>query len=248
MSKKVLKTVIKEAFEAPPPVKKEEFLQKFQYENYLSEIKQPSITLTAFVLVQVIYIRKWIWLLDVCVFVAALFGAVCIEQDMLWCISAMTPSLALALTTENGRSENYGMAEFEMASRFSLRSVILARLGILGFTDFILLCLMLPLGSFHSGRSLVQTGICMLCPYMLTAFLGLWATRVVHSRESVYLCMAIALFVSWGCIFLQLVSPIYYDKQYFSWWFGGGLLFFAGAIMELRKGKAFKGGLYGIDS
>lgn len=242
MRKNDLKAVIKEAFEAPPPVKKEEFLQKFQHENHLSELEQPSITLTAFVLVQVIYIRKWIWLLDVYVFAVALFGAVCIDQDMLWCISAMTPLLALALVTENGRSENYGMAEFEMASRFSLRSVILARLGILGFTDFVLLCLMLPLGGFHSGRSLVQTGIYMLCPYMLTAFLSLLATRVIHSRESVYLCMGIALFVSWGCIFLRLASPLYYEGQYFSWWFGGVLLFFAGVMLELR------GGLYGIDS
>lgn len=42
------------------------------------------------------------------------------------------------------RSESYGMAELELSARFPLKSVVLARLGILGVFNSVLICLLIP--------------------------------------------------------------------------------------------------------
>ena len=59
------------------------------------------------------------------------------EKDVLWIISALIPFIAMSILTENARSGIYLMAELEMAARFSLKSVILARMEILGKTSVI---------------------------------------------------------------------------------------------------------------
>lgn len=218
-----LKTAVRKAFEPPAPTHGQAFWR---------EHRQPPITMAAFVYTQAFYIRKWVWMLDLCVFVAALSGAAYIGKDMLWCICAMTPLLALALLTENGRSESCGMAEFEMATRFSLRSVILARMGILGLTDGVLLCLLAGLGRFYGGVPLAQAGVYMICPYLLTAFLGMWAARVIHGRESAYLCVGIAVAVSLLCVFTHFSWPVLYERRYFSWWTVCFLLLCVGIVRE----------------
>lgn len=58
MNKK-LKDALKDSFEAPMPVKKEEFLHGIQ---------MPPISSLEFVYSQAAYIHKWIWVLSVMIF------------------------------------------------------------------------------------------------------------------------------------------------------------------------------------
>ena len=131
------KDELKLAFEAPMPLKKRQFLRT---------IEPSGMNMFEFLISQLGYIRKWIWGVSLLIFSVSLIGSVFLSVEMLWIISAMTPLLALIIVAESGRSEYYTMAELELATRFSLRSVILARLTILGLENAVLLCFLIPFG------------------------------------------------------------------------------------------------------
>ena len=221
-----MKERLKEYFAAPEPERKGHFLNSLPAE---------PMDLTDFLLFQAGYMPKWIWCLSVLMFALSLLGAGYFEKDMLWCISACMPILALALVAESGRSERWGMAELEMSTRFSRKSILLARLGILGLADLLLFFLLLPLAYMNGDRSLLETGIYMLCPYLLTVFLGLWASRRVHGRECAWVCGAVALGVSLGNTLMYQSIQGFYAPTGFRWWAAAFVLLSAGVAGQCYK-------------
>lgn len=220
---KELKKALKKNFEAPAPQRKNKFL---------CDIQTPPINNFEFICLQARYIRKRTWGFSMLVFTVALIGAEYLEKDMLWCISAFMPLLALSVITESGRSTTYGMAEFELSTRFSLKSVVLARLGILGAANFILVCLLIPFACMDSKTTILQTGIYILFPYLLTTFLGLWVARMVHGKEAIYLCTGIAVCISAGNIMLYQSISILYKEQCLIWWIVALILLSIGTARE----------------
>ena len=158
---KQMKRSIQKAFEAPKPNQQEKA-------KFLRTLPKPQISMWQLILTQAAYIRKWTLYLSVLLIFLALTGAYYIEKNTLWVISAFVPFFGVLAITENVRSEVYGMSEFEMSTRFSLRSVILARMGVLGgFDIFILFCL-IPLCCIGNDFSILQTGVYLFVPYLLT--------------------------------------------------------------------------------
>ena len=207
--KQNLKKELNRFFEAPPPLRKQEFLQA---------VKQPQMGLPEFLLSQLGYIRKWVWGISALVFAVSIIGAMVFSVDMLWGISALTPLLALAILSESRRSETYKMAELEMATRFSLRSIILARLGILGIENLLLLCILLPVSMRNNMLTPIRAGIYILTPFMLTTFLGLLIVRTVREQEAIHLCTGAAACVSFSVFFLRAAVPQLYQKNQLIWW------------------------------
>lgn len=192
--RQALKKELKRAFEAPQPVRKKAFLRT---------LEQPKTSVFAFVLSQLGYIRRWVWLVSALVFILSMMGAAGLPADTVWIASALMPLLALTVVSESGRSENYEMAELEMATCFSLRSVVLTRLGLLGVENlFILVLLSVGIwrqekGALH-GAGVLTWGACMLLPYLLTTFAGLAVVRRLRGREAVYICAGIAVCISFS--------------------------------------------------
>ena len=209
--------ILKAAFEAPPPVEKEKFLREI-------ERLQPKISHFDFVVSQISYIRKRIWILSAAVFMCAVYGAFW-ARDTFWILCALIPFLAVSAVTENRRSMDYGMAEMEMVSRFSLKSVIFARMEILGIVHGFLLMILIPLASLHSVFSWFETGMYVFTPYLLAAALGLEITRRMHGREADYAGLGAALGVSvfYG-IFSVTAMEDYGEDALFRWSAGVALL------------------------
>ncbi len=210
--KKVLKEELQCAFAAPKPQRREAFLQLLSErslgtEQSLETDRLLKTGLPSFVLSQVMYISKGIWWLS-----AAVFAAACLlaaspgmagdrnQNQVIWGISALAPLLAMTVIAESGRSQSCQMAELEMATRFSLRSVALARLGILGLENLGMLILFVFMGrggdGAGQGGSMVQAGLGILLPYLLTSFLGLRIVRSFRGREAVYYCFGMAACIS----------------------------------------------------
>lgn len=220
------KKELKKVLEAPAPVRKEEFLEKYG---------QQEIRISEFLLVQAGYIRKWVWAVSASVFLVALVGAVALAKDMVWAIAALTPALALAAVAEGGRSASYGMEELEMATRFSLKSVLLARLGILGMENLLILCLLVPLGLRNNQMEPIRAGVCMVTPFLLTACIGLFLVRRIRGQEGTYFCMAGAVCVSLATRFLRdEFLGILWQKS-LAWWGIGSCLLFAGIVWQCKK-------------
>ena len=224
--KQSLKKQLRHVFEAPPPLHKKEFLCKLEL---------PQMSTAEFIFSQIGYIRKWVWGVSALVFAISLALSVMLSVDMLWAISAFTPLLALTFLSESGRSENYDMAELEMATRFSLRSVLFARSGILGMENLVLLCLLIPVGLRNNAFSPIQAGVYIIAPFLLTTFMGLWIVRRFRGREAIYCCTGMAACISISIFFIHLTIPQVYQENHLVWWMIGILLLCIGTAKQYYK-------------
>lgn len=211
------------AFKAPEPLRKKEFLKK---------LPTPKIHMYEFIISQIGYIRSWIWCVSVLVFGLSIGGSVLLPAEVLWPISAFSPLLALTVVTECGRSESYEMAELEMATRFSLKSVVIARLGILGVENLIFLFLMIPVGIWKHEFSPVRMGLYILTPYLLTTFTGLYIMRKFKGLEAALICAGIAGIVSFSLYMFQHSYPQVYQNDNLVWWALAALLLCTGAVKQ----------------
>ncbi len=223
---KDLKRALKESFEVPEPVKKKAFLRS---------IPKPSVSGFEFVCTQARYIQKWVWGISFLIFAIAFIGFRWVEKNLLWCISSFMPLLALAVLTECGRAEFYKMAEFELSTRFSMKSVVMARLGIIGISTLILLCVVTPFIAINSKITIFKTGVYIICPYLLTAFLGFCAVRNIHEKESFYVCIGIAVAVSGANVILSQTFTMLYEGKNFIWWIGALVVLFIGTTNQCYK-------------
>lgn len=224
--KAYMKRILEEAFSAPEPKRKKDFLKK---------TGQPQISTFSFLLSQISYIRKRVWVVSVLIAVLAITSIHHVGQDCIWVTSAMMPFIALCAVTENARSAMYCMAELEMASRFSLKSVILARLGAIGLLHAVLFCTVVPFVGKNALLSFVQVGVYLLVPYLLTSVLGLAAVRKVRGKETIYICMGISVMVSYLNLLVREIIPGLYEKKQFIWWCIFAICLFIKAWSEYKK-------------
>lgn len=206
-----LKKMIKKAFEVPEPDRKEK-------EKFLRMLPQPQISILKFIFIQASYIRKQTLFLSILLLFPALQGANSIRTGDLWVASAFIPFLGLLAVAESTRSTTYGMGEFEMATRFSLKSIVLARMSVLGLLDAFILCCFIPLCYIDSNLSIIQTGVYLLVPYLLTVNISLWITRHFHGREVIYACVSVAAMVSVANVVLCTGADYVYQFYYLKWW------------------------------
>lgn len=221
-----MKSVLEEAFAAPETKHKKEFLQN---------AAQPQISTFGFMRLQASYIRKRVWLVSVLILVMAVMSAGNVGKDSIAVISAMIPFIALCAVAESARSEVYCMVELEMASRFSLRSVMLARLGTIGLFHFLILCVLIPLVGKSALLPFAQVGVYLSIPYLLTSILGLVAVRKMHGKEAIYLCMGISVVLSFFNLTLKEQIPGVYEGRMFLWWCITGIYLAAKAWSEYKK-------------
>lgn len=203
------KNELKKAFEAPRPVRKKEFLR---------QLDPVQVTVPMFLVSQIGYIRKWVWGISVLIFAGSAVGLLVLPGAVLWFISGSTPLLALTLLSESGRSELHHMAELEMATRFSLRSVLLARLAILGLADLLLLGILFPIGLYSGPQAPFAAALYIVTPFLLTTFLGLSVTRKLRGQEAMYVCAAISLGISLFLFLSHNVVPYIYQEQHLTAW------------------------------
>lgn len=218
--------LLQDAFEAPPPTRKDAFMRA---------LLPPRISNFSFMLLQAGYIRKWVWLLSAALALLSLSAACFLEQDILQMLSALIPFVAMSAGIESGRSGIYAMAELEMASRFSLKSVLLARMGILGISHLFLLCILIPLGSLHSAVDLLQAGAYLLTPYLCTTVSGLWISRKIRGKEAFYAYIGTAAAVSIGNAYIRTSLPEYFQAGYLCRWAVLLILLAAAGIYEFTK-------------
>lgn len=224
--KRELKKALIELYEAPIPQKKQAFLK---------QIREPGISNRQFFLLQAGYIGKWVWLVSVIIFLGALFCGYYAEKNVLWVISAMMPFLAVTLITENIRSELYGMSELEMSSRFSLKSVLFARMGIIGMVHLVILCFAVGFGGSQSGSSLFCVGVYLLVPYLLTDVIGLWIVRKIHGKEAVYASFGVAVLIMLLPILDNCMFNTLYQPGVFGWWVALLIVLCVRAVSEWKK-------------
>ena len=157
--------------ESPDRAQKEAFLSNLMAGQMPGTAK---ITVDKMLLIQAKYIRK----------TAAMVAKG--NPESVFQIAALTPLLAFVTEIETRRSYAYGMAELEMTTRFSLRSIVFARFLILGIFDLAVLTgLTLIIRRFITLSAAVTLSI-LLLPFLLTMTCALLLERTSFGRNHPY--------------------------------------------------------------
>ena len=222
--KSIPRSVWEEAFSAPTPQRKREFLEYLQKEKIQKETvqmlhtKKSSINLASFLLSQIAYIRKRVYLASLLILILAVIAADYAGADSVWAVAAMMPFIALCMVSESARSETYGMAELEMASRFSIKSIMLARFGTLGFVHMILLCILISVVKQNALISFIHAGIYLLVPYLAASVLEFAAVRRFQGKEAMSACVVISVMIGLlNTILKELLLILFGSKQFVIW-------------------------------
>lgn len=215
------KEKLQQAFSVPEPKQKRAFLRR---------LPKQEVGLGTLLLSQAAYIRAWVWAVSFLLFGVVVLAAQMAELDIIWILSAVMPFGALLIILEFAKSSAYGMSELEMSSRFSLRTILLARMIMLGAVQLLGLLLTVPV----AGMTLLKNGVYLLVPYLLTALLGLLAVRKMRGKEGLFACGSISAFV---CVLAPMSKhfvPVLYTKENRILWALAVILLLVGLVKEYR--------------
>ena len=194
---------LREICRAPEPEEKEKFFERLA-EQGLTDRRPAAMSQGEFLRRQFLYIPKWTWVLSGALLLI-ITGIICMNAGSLNPGSlhpgvypfALTPLLAALVLLETGRSFRFKMAELEYTARFSLRSVVLARLFWVGAVDTVGLLMVICVVCHRLSYSLLRVFLYMMVPYLCGAFLGSVyerKKRADHGGGTVLICILTSVF------------------------------------------------------
>ena len=220
--RKIGKQELQRLYEAPPPRGKRKFFRELEL--------QPMST-CHILWQQLSYVSKWSWVLAVFSLMAILYLNYFYGSVLLGAALALMPFLAVNVVTECVRSGIYGMEELEMSTRFSLKSILLMRMGIVGFENLILAIA----AAILIQGSIFQTALYLFAPYLLTTYGCFLAVRKILSKEVLYTCVGIAVAVNAIMGMGEKFFPWIFHERYMEVWLLAVVLLGCLTLWEGRK-------------
>ena len=225
---------------APEPGRKAEFFRKIEKEG-LADRRPFAMSQAEFLLGQFSYIDKRVWLLSAAVLMLIIVIGRSATGNELFALTpsaltpfALTPLLAAGILAETGRSYRFKMAELEYTARFSLRSVMLARLFVVGTVDtagiLIAVWAVLPRLSY----SLLRVFLYMMVPYLSACLLGSLYERK-HRADNGWGSIAICILSSAFFAAAPFVYSRLYEERLTILWAAAFALLVCGLAGSMRK-------------
>ena len=212
--KKDLRNLLCDAFEAPAPKNKKDFLRN---------IRPREVSLFEMTWQQAAYIRIPVWLFTAVLLVLAIGGALLQKEETAGVLTMLMPYTAAIAVMEAKRSVRCGMTELEMATRFSLRSVVFARMTVLGIASFLVMCIASPVLALTFQSGMLLTAMRILIPYLITMIVSLQVERSAIGRHttgyaSIAIATAVACVIYW-CTHFEPALVLRYLRLIESWGF-----------------------------
>ena len=196
---------LREICQAPKPERKKQFFRKLEERGVVCR-QSAVMNHGEFLLGQALYIHKWTWVLSVVILLFITGVCFCNPGNYPF---ALTPLLVSGILAETRRSFRWKMAELEYAARFSLRSVMLARVFLVGAVDttglLIVICAIRPWLSY----SLARVFLYMTVPFLCASFFGSLYERkhrADHGWGSIVICVLSSAFFA--------AAPFIYSRLY----------------------------------
>lgn len=208
-----------EYFEAPKPLRKQAFVRQFGLQR---------MDLAHVIVMQARYISKGVWSFSALIFGLAFLLAQAAEPKYVSVILGCVPFLVMLSVTESMRSYRYGMEELELSARFSLKSILLARMVLLGLGNLTVLAGVLVVLRGYTQFSFVY----VMAPYFVTAAGGLCIARTVRGKESTLLCFALSALVCMVVLYMPWQFEEIFSPQNAWIW---AVACVAGVIMTIRE-------------
>lgn len=220
--KRELRDELKKVYQAPKPERKCAFLHQIA----LQPIHTGHVVWS-----QISYISKLEWILSILLFGVTVTTNCFFETAVFGMTLALMPFLAVAAVSECMRSVVYGMDELEMAARFSLKSIILARMFIIGIENLVLVLIF----SVFTQGGLLMTMLYLAVPYLITTYGSLSIVRKVSGKEGIYICISYSSAVSVAVSFGFLNYTWIYQEQFVYFWMSAVLLLIFANFKEGRR-------------
>jgi len=220
LSRKI-KKALQGAFDAPEPKRKMSFLMTFA---------PPRANRLDFVITQVGYIRKRIWIASFVTITLVLLG-LHVQDDinsLIWIVSSFLPFISVLGIAEIAKSASYNMSELEMSCRYSFLDIALARLGILGAVNGITFATIIIFIARVSDIGILTSIAYLFIPYLLACLLSLFSLNRFRGKERLYICGLASCLVS-------VASFIYYNWAELAFT-GERWLFMAFAVLLVLTG------------
>lgn len=227
MNKK-LKQGLKAAFDPPQAVNKAEFLNNFAY---------PKASGFDFLISQISYIRKRVWLYSILLFAASLFALhyYTASLSVVWTVSSALPFLALITINEVTRSRFCGMAEIEASCKHSLSQVTLIRLMVLGTMNLLILMAILLSFIGKTDFILFRLGVYWLMPFLVSNYALLLIVNSFRGKEVMYVSAIVTGFISISNILITTELGVIFADKYVALWVAAFILFTIAIAMEIIK-------------
>ena len=221
---------LKEICQTPEPEEKEAFFQGLK-ERGLTSRRPEAINHGDFLLRQFFYVGKWIWLLSAVILLC--ITGICYGNTGNYPF-AITPLLAVGILVETERSFRWKMAELEYVAIFSLRSVMLARMFLVGIVEtaglIVVICVVRPWFSY----SLIRVFLYMMVPYLAASLSGSVyerKTRSDNSWGSIIICFLSSGFFAAAPYFLSIL----YEERFTVIWTVAFILLFFSLAVSMRR-------------
>lgn len=200
MDNKKLIIELRKICQTPETERKKEFFQGLAEqkltEQNLADRRRFVMSHGEFLLGQLFYIQKRSWALSavILLFITGICG-----RNPGYCPFALTPLLAAVILVETERSFRWKMAELEHAARFSLKSIVLARMFLVGIVDtvglLVVICVVRPYFSY----SLIRLFLYMMVPYLSASLAGSVYERKRRTDHD------------WGIIMICILSSAFFS-------------------------------------
>ena len=171
---------LKEICSTSEPEEKKAFFQGLE-DRGLTSRRPVVINHGDFLLRQFLYVGKWIWLLSAVILLC--ITGICYGNTGNYPF-ALTPLLAVGILVETGRSFRWKMAELEYTARFSLKSVMFARMFLVGIVETAGLLVVIWVVRPWFSYSLIRVFLYMMVPYLAASLLGSVYERKNRSDNS----------------------------------------------------------------
>ena len=189
-----MEKLLSDAFYAPEPKNKQAFLKN---------IRPREISTFEMILQQFSYIRFSVWLYVLGLIVVVVSGALLQFEAIRILFTIMMSFTAVITVLETRKSKKFGMSELEMATRYSLKSVVIARMLIVGMVSLAALFISSPIMAISFHEDVIITTMRTMIPYLVTLFVSLRFERSVFGRSTEYGSLVIAIAVSAIMIFFH---------------------------------------------
>ena len=221
---------LKEICSASEPEEKKAFFQRLEDRGLTS--RQPVVINHGdFLLRQFLYVGKWIWLLSA-VLLLCITG-ICYGNTGNYPF-ALTPLLAVGILVETGRSFRWKMAELEYTARFSLTSVMLARMFLVGIVETAGLLVVIWVVRPWFSYSLIRVFLYMTVPYLAASLSGSVYERKNRSDNSwgsIIICfLSSGLFAAAPCCLSNL-----YEERFTVIWTVAFILLVFSLVVSMRR-------------
>ena len=230
MNNEMIIAQMKELCRSKGPESKREFFSRLQAQGLLH--RRPVVMSHAeFLAGQLFYIEKWVWVLSGMLMLFIIW--VCSKNSGNYPF-ALTPLLAVGILAETGRSYRWKMAELEYAARFSLRSIVLARMFLVGLIDTAGLLIVTAAVRSYLTYSLIRVFLYMMVPYLLAAFLGSLYERKKRTDAglgSIVICLLSSAVFAAAPIFVSIL----YEESLTVIWAAAFILLICGIAVSVRE-------------